>query len=96
MAIEMDKLSAVAIKQLARENAPAKKHFDGAGLYLDVKANGARYWRLKFRFAGREKLLSLGVYPEVSLAEARTRREAARTYLDSPSRPLKRFFSSSL
>jgi integrase len=81
MTIESDKLTALAVKQLARENAPAKRHFDGAGLYLEVRANGARYWRMKFRFAGVEKLLALGTYPEVSLAEARGRRDAARALL---------------
>jgi len=66
MAIETDKLTALAIKSLAAEGAPAKKHFDGDGLYLDVRAKGSRYWRLAYRFAGREKLMALGVYPEVS------------------------------
>jgi integrase len=81
MAIETDKLTALSVKHLARDNAPAKKHFDGAGLYLEVKPNGARYWRMKYRFAGLEKLLALGTYPEVSLAEARGRRDSARALL---------------
>jgi hypothetical protein len=41
---------------------------DGAGLYLEVDPAGGKYWRLKYRFAGKEKRISLGVYPEVSLA----------------------------
>ncbi|WP_242015149.1 integrase arm-type DNA-binding domain-containing protein [Stenotrophomonas maltophilia] len=41
----------------------------GAGLYLQVMPNGNRYWRMKYRYAGKEKLLSIGVYPEVSLKE---------------------------
>ena len=45
------------------------------GLYLLVKTNGSKYWRLKYRFAGKEKTLALGVYPEVSLAEARETRD---------------------
>lgn len=57
------------------------KHFDGGGLYLEVTAGGGRYWRLKYRFGGREKRLACGVYPEVSLKEARTRREDARRLL---------------
>jgi integrase len=81
MAIETDKLTALAVRHLAGENAPAKKHFDGAGLYLDVRQNGARYWRMKYRFAGQEKLLALGTYPEVSLGEARGRRDSARVLL---------------
>lgn len=57
------------------------KHFDGGGLYLHVTDGGGRYWRLKYRHAGREKLLALGVYPDVSLKEARERREDARRAL---------------
>ncbi|MCC7462247.1 MAG: DUF4102 domain-containing protein [Gammaproteobacteria bacterium] len=83
MAVETDKLTALALKNLAREGAPSGKHFDGGGPYLDVRPTAARYWRLKYRFAGREKLLALGVYPEVSLAEARRRRDDARNQLRS-------------
>jgi hypothetical protein len=57
------------------------KFFDGRGLYLLINPNGSKYWRLKFRFVGKEKSISLGVYPEVSLAVARTRREEARGLL---------------
>lgn len=51
---------------------------DGGGLYLLVKTNGSRYWRLKYRIDGKEKLLALGVYPDVSLAHARAKRDEAR------------------
>ncbi|MCQ7061285.1 tyrosine-type recombinase/integrase [Escherichia coli] len=51
---------------------------DGGGLYLLVKTNGSRYWRLKYRIDGKEKLLALGVYPDVSLADARAKRDEAR------------------
>src|SRR5690242_19806986 len=54
------------------------KLFDSGGLFLLVRPTGARYWRMKYRFAGREKKLSFGVYPEVSLKEARQRCEHAR------------------
>lgn len=81
MAVETDKLTALGIKQLTREGAPADKHFDGGGLYLDVRPGSGRYWRMKYRFAGRERLLALGVYPEVSLVEARRRRNEARVHL---------------
>ena len=57
------------------------RHWDGHGLYLEVTERGGRYWRLKYRFGGKEKLLALGVYPEVSLAEARQRRDDARALL---------------
>jgi len=51
---------------------------DERGLFLLVKPNGRKYWRVKYRFDGREKKLSIGAYPEISLAEARSAREAAR------------------
>jgi integrase len=76
MATEAGRLTAIKIK-----NAGSGKHFDGGGLYLDVRPNGARYWRLKYRFGGRENLLAFGTYPEVSLAEARERRTDARRFL---------------
>src|SRR5688500_16894586 len=76
------KLTALAIKA-----AKPGKLFDGGGLYLDVRPNGARYWRLKYRFGGRENLLAFGVYPEVSLAEARQRRTEARTLLRAGTDP---------
>ena len=51
---------------------------DGEGLHLLVRPHGAKLWRLKYRFDGREKLLSFGGYPEVSLAQARLRRAEAK------------------
>ena len=60
---------------------------DGGGLYLEVTTNGSRYWRLKYRYAGKEKRLAFGVYPEVSLAEAREKREAAKKLLSAGSDP---------
>ncbi len=56
------------------------KHADGLGLYLHVKGAG-KYWRMNYRFTGKQKTLALGVYPEVSLAKARKRREIAREQL---------------
>jgi len=50
---------------------------DGKGLYLEISPRGGKWWRLKYRF-GKEKRLSLGVYPEVSLKGARERRDDAR------------------
>ena len=47
------------------------KLFDGHGLYIEVQPNGRRYWRLKYRFRGREKRIGLGVFPDVKLADAR-------------------------
>jgi integrase len=57
------------------------KMFDGGGLYLLVNPNGSRWWRLKFRVDGKEKLLSVGTYPDVPLKLARDRRDDARRQL---------------
>jgi integrase len=54
---------------------------DGQGMYLEVMPAGGRYWRLKYRHDGKEKRLSLGVYPETGLALARQRRDDARRVL---------------
>lgn len=56
---------------------------DGEGMFLLVNPNGSRYWRMKYRHAGKEKLLALGVYPETTLKEARKKRYEARKQLDS-------------
>lgn len=58
-----------------------QKLFDGGGLFLLITAAGQRYWRIKYRIAGKEKLLALGVYPDVSLAAARKKRDEAREKL---------------
>ena len=60
---------------------------DGGGLYLLIHPNGSKYWRLKFRFAGKEKVLALGVYPEVSLAEARVLQGDAKILLRNGADP---------
>jgi len=73
-------LSDIAIRR-ARPGNKARKMFDGRGLYLEVAPRGGKYWRLKYRFAGKEKRLSLGVYPDVSLKEARQGCEDARRLL---------------
>jgi hypothetical protein len=65
----------------ARPSERPVKLFDGGGLYLEVSPRGGRWWRLKFRFEGREKRLSLGIYPQVSLKEVRRRRDEARVRL---------------
>ncbi|MCA7901938.1 integrase arm-type DNA-binding domain-containing protein [Burkholderia cepacia] len=57
------------------------KLFDGGGLFLLVTPAGQRYWRLKYRSGGKEKLLALGVYPDVSLSAARKKRDDAREKL---------------
>lgn len=69
-------LAAVALPKL-----PPGRHFDGGGLYLEVTEKGSRWWRLKYRHAGKEKLLSVGVFPAVSLAEARTAADRCKELL---------------
>ncbi|MBU0807636.1 MAG: integrase arm-type DNA-binding domain-containing protein [Gammaproteobacteria bacterium] len=55
--------------------------YDEQGLYLEVQVNGGRYWRLKYRFQGKEKRLALGVYPSIGLLDARRQRDAAKELL---------------
>ena len=62
---------------------------DGEGMYLLVLPAGTKYWRLKYRFGGKEKSLSLGVYPDTSLAEARAQRAAMRAQLAAGTDPSK-------
>jgi hypothetical protein len=54
---------------------------DEKGLYLEIHPNGSKYWRMKYRYAGKEKRLAFGVYPEVSLKRAREKRSDARDLL---------------
>lgn len=69
------------VKNLKPSNkAAGEKHSDGHGLYLLVKPSG-KYWRFNYRFVDKQKTLALGVYPDVSLAKARQRREKAREQL---------------
>ena len=68
-----------------REASPGKKDYklgDGRGLYLLVTKKGSKYWRLKFRFAQKEKVLALGVYPDVSLKKARDKTYLAKQQLE--------------
>jgi hypothetical protein len=80
------KLSASQVKSAK----PAEKSYklsDGRGMFLHVMTNGAKYWRLKYRFSGKEKLLSMGVYPAISLAEARSFCDEAKALLRSDRDP---------
>jgi integrase len=80
------KLTATECKN-AKPKAKAYKLADGGGMFLLVQPNGSRYWRMKYRYAGKEKLLSVGVYPEVTLSEARQARDAARKILEAGDDP---------
>ncbi|AQZ79537.1 tyrosine-type recombinase/integrase [Escherichia coli] len=73
--------------ETARPKEKDYKLSDERGLYLLVKTTGARYWRLKYRIAGKEKKLALGVYPDVSLAEARIKRDDARKIISEGGDP---------
>ena len=69
------------VLQVKHSDAPAgDKYTDGHGMFLLVKAAG-KYWRTNYRYAEKQKPLALGVYPTVSLAKARKRRENARALL---------------
>jgi integrase len=65
----------------AKPRTKKYKMFDGDGLYLEVLPTGAKYWRMKYYFARREKVLALGVYPHITLSDARERRAEARKLL---------------
>jgi hypothetical protein len=73
-------LSEIAIRAAKPREKPYKLS-DGRGLYLLVNPNGSRWWRFKYSRFGKERGLSLGVYPDVTLAMARKRRDEARTQL---------------
>lgn len=62
----------------AKPSVKPVKMFDASGLYLLVQPAGGKLWRLKFYFGGKEKLLALGSYPEITLRDARARRDEAR------------------
>jgi len=75
-------LTDTAIRNAKPADKPVRL-FDGSGLYLEVAPAGGKWWRFKYRFGSKEKRISLGVYPDVSLADARKRREQARQKLAS-------------
>lgn len=73
-------LTDIAIRN-AKPGVKPVKMFDESGLFVIVTPSGGKWWRFKYRFEGKEKLLSLGTYPEVSLKDARERRDASRKLL---------------
>ncbi len=82
-------LSNAAVKA-ARARARGYKLADERSLYLFVAPTGTKSWRMKFRHQGREQLLTLGRFPEISLADARSRRDAARAQLRQGNNPIAR------
>ena len=75
-------LSDIAIRN-AKPELKARRLYDTGGLYLEISPAGGRWWRLKYRFGGKEKRLSLGTYPDTGLKDARDKRDAARRLLAS-------------
>jgi integrase len=73
-------LTDTAIRNSKPGNKP-KRMFDERGLYVEISPSGGKWWRLKYRIEGKEKRLSLGVYPDVKLKDARERRDSARKLL---------------
>src|SRR5579872_6713479 len=71
----------------AKPKTKPYKLADGEGLFLVIMPSGSKYWRLRYFFAGKEKLLALGVYPEVNLSDARERRADARKTLAAGNDP---------
>lgn len=73
--------------EAAKPKEKPYKLADAGGLYLEIMPNDSRYWRMKYRFAGKEKRLAFGVYPTVTLAEARERRDQAKKHLANSTDP---------
>ena len=73
-------LTATKVKQAKPKKKPFKLS-DAGGLYVLVQSNGSKYWRLAYRYAGKQKTLALGTYPLISLSDARDKRDEAKKYL---------------
>lgn len=86
MAGTTNKLTDTAIRQAKPKEAPYKLT-DGGGLFLLVNPGNTKYWRLKYRFAGKEKLLAIGVYPLITLKAARIAADIARLLLANDQDP---------
>jgi len=76
----MQKLTATAVKN-AKTRTKSYNLSDGGGLYVLVKPNGTKAWRFNYRFAGKQKTLAIGVYPDISLKKAREKHQEARQNL---------------
>ena len=82
-----NKLTEMTIKK-AKPKEKQYKLSDGEGMYLRIYPNGSKYWQLKFRFEGKHKTLSFGVWPEVGIIEAREKRFEARKIIKQGIDPL--------
>src|SRR5271168_4597602 len=76
-------LSAATCKDATSNGAGVRKVHDGDGLYLWVYRDGRKYWRMRYWQAGREKSLSVGVFPKITLSDARRNREELRKQLEA-------------
>jgi integrase len=83
----MQYLNDTKVKQAKQRERPFKLT-DGGGLYLHIAANGSKFWRYQYRFNARAKLMALGVYPDVSLGQARERHKEARKLLADSKDPM--------
>lgn len=79
-------LTDVKIRQAKPGDAPIKMT-DGGGLVLEVRPNGSKLWRYRYRLAGKENLFAIGSYPEISLADARAERDMARAHVKAGRHP---------
>jgi len=77
----INKLTDVAVRKAKNDLGTTKRMSDGGGLCLELNKNGSRYWRLAYRFDGKQKTLALGVYPSVTLSKAREGADDARKNL---------------
>ncbi|MCX7173420.1 MAG: tyrosine-type recombinase/integrase [Proteobacteria bacterium] len=87
MAGKLNLLTDTQCKNATSESSSIRKLHDGGGLYLWVYADGSKYWRLRYWLAGKEKSLSLGVYPRISLKDARKARDEGHKQLDAKKDP---------
>ena len=83
----MNKLTENAIRK-AEIREKQYKIYDGGGMFLLIHPNGSKYWRMKFSFDGKSKLASFGVWPDVSLMQARERRNEARQKINMGINPI--------
>lgn len=81
------KLTAKQVESASLEKDGSKLS-DGKGLFLALHKNGSKYWRYKYRYLGKEKLMSLGVYPEITLAEAREKHRTAHKLVSAGENPI--------
>jgi integrase len=75
-----NKLTDLALRNAKPGDKP-RRLSDGGGLFLEIRPNGAKYWRMAYRFTGKQKLLAFGVYPEISAPEARKAAQLAKEHL---------------